>query len=244
MKPVMKSLANKFEFPYAGKEKIAKNTYTFSFGRNSKFDFIPGQYFKVNLQIKNPDARGSSRYFTISSPNTNRTQIQITTRIIKSSFKKKLHSLKPGERVSFFGPIGYFTFNPKSKKQKILLAGGIGITPFHSILTSLDYRYFKSNILLIASFSKSEDVIYYEELKKIEKENSNVRIVYALSKEVSESFEKGRINKELIKKYSPHFPDSEFFIVGSPSFEEEMFDLVRKMNVPEEKIFKENFTGY
>lgn len=253
----MKSLAKKFEFPFIKKEKIATDTYTFYFDRvkpfgqlrasggyAEDFDFIPGQYIKLYLQIENPDVRGSSRYFTISSNPTDRKFLTITTKIIKSSFKKKLHSLKSGERVSFFGPIGYFTFNSKSKKPKIFLAGGIGITPFHSILTSLDYKQFKSNILLIVSFSKIEDVIFYEELRKIEKENPNIQIIYTLTKEKFDGFENGRIDKEMILKYCPDYKKSEFFIVGSVAFEGNFLVILKEMGIKEKNIFSENFPGY
>lgn len=240
----MKSLAKKFEFPFIKKERIANNTFTFHFKREGKFNFIAGQYFRISLPIEKPDQRGSSRYFTISSPNTNKEEIQITTKILKSSFKKKLHSLKKGNMVSFYGPLGFFAFSANNNKPKIFLAGGIGITPYHSILTNLDYKKFKAKILLIASFSWYKDVIFYEELKKIEKENPNIQIVYALTRESKEGFEIGRISGKMIKKYSPEFLDSEFFVVGSPATEEELFNLVRKMGVLEEKIFKEHFSGY
>ena len=252
----MNKSANKFEFPFIKKEKIAKNTYTFYFDRvhverglgkrgyAEDFDFIPGQYLKLYLQIENPDARGSSRYFTISSSPTDRKFLTITTKILKSSFKKKLHSLKKGEMVSFYGPLGFFTFNVNSKKPKIFLGGGIGITPYHSILTSLDYKKNKAKILLIVFFSLYKDVIFYEELKKIEKENPNIQIVYTLTRDTKDGFEIGRISEEMIRKYSPEFLDSEFFVVGSPVVEEELFDLVKKMGVSEEKIFKEHFSGY
>lgn len=239
----MNESANKLDLPLIKKEKIANNTFTFHFGRVGKFNFIPGQYFRISLPIGNPDQRGSSRYFTVSSPNTNKREIQITTKILKSSFKKKLHSLKRGDKVSFYGPLGFFTFNANNK-PKIFLAGGIGITPYHSILTSLNYKKFKTKILLIASFSWYKDVIFYEELKKIEKENSNIQIVYTLTRESKYGFETGRISRKMIKKYSPEFLNSEFFVVGSLAMEEELFDLVKKMEVSEENIFKEHFSGY
>ena len=87
-------------------------------------------------------------------------------------------------------------------------------------------------------------MIFYEELKKIEKENPNIQIVYTLTKDTKDGFEVGRISEEMIRKYSPEFLDSEFFVVGSPAAEEELFDLVKKMGVSEDKIFKEHFSGY
>ncbi len=238
--------AAKFELTFLRKEKLSKDVYSFYFSREAlDFDFNPGQYLKLYLPIKNPDKRGSSRYFTISSSPTDKDFITITTRIIKSSFKMRLNSLKQREIVTAFGPIGYFNFNIKNKKPKIFLAGGIGITPYHSILRYIDNKHLHTRITLIVSFSSREEVIFFEELKKMESRNSNIRVVYALTNEnnIYPEFEKGRINADMIKKYTQH-KDSEFFIVGSEAFETNMVELVKSLEVPEANIFTENFPGY
>lgn len=240
--------AAKFELTFLRKEKLSKDVYSFYFSREGlDFDFIPGQYLKLYLPIENPDARGSSRYFTISSSPTDRKFLTITTKIIKSSFKIRLNSLKPGEIVTAFGPIGYFNFDIKNKKPKIFLAGGIGITPYHSILRYINNKQLKlsASVTLIVSFSTREEVIFFEELKEMESRNSNIRVVYALTNEnnMYPEFEKGRINVDMIKKYTQD-KDSEFFIVGSEAFETNMIELVKNLEVPETNIFTENFPGY
>ncbi len=242
--------AAKFELTFLRKEKLSKDVYSFYFNRVKRgsvgyFDFIPGQYLKLYLPIENPDTRGSSRYFTISSSPTDKDFITITTRIIKSSFKMRLNSLKPGEIVTAFGPIGYFNFDINNKKPKIFLAGGIGITPYHSILRYVDNKHLRTRITLIVSFSSREEVIFFEELKEMESRNYNIRVVYALTNDnnMYPEFEKGRINASMIKKYTQD-RDSEFIIVGPQAFETNMIELIKSLKIPEANIFTENFPGY
>lgn len=235
---------NKFETKFIKKEKIAKNTYTFYFERNKQFNFSPGQYVKIFLEIENPDARGSSRYFTISSSPREENLFLITTKIIKSSFKLKLRDLKKGEKIKYIGPIGYFNFNENNKKPKIFLAGGIGITPFHSIIKTLSFDKSLLKVCLLVSFSGEEEAVFYKELKKIESENQNIKIIYSLTHEIKKGFEKGRIDKSLIEKYCPDFKISEFFITGPPQMTEELFETVKSLGIKEDNIFKEDFSGY
>ncbi len=239
--------AEKIELTFLKKEKISGDTYSFYFDRkNLNFNFLPGQYIKFFLYIEKPDDRGTSRYFTISSSPSEKEFLAITTRIVKSSFKIKLNSLAPGEKVRAFGPIGYFDFDIKSPNEQIFLAGGIGMTPAHSILKLVDHKKAKIKILLIVSFQKLSDIIFFEELKEIESRNKNIKIIYTLTKESRkiENFEMGHINEKIIRKYSPDFKKAKYFIIGSESFESDMFELLKKMKIDEENIFSENFPGY
>lgn len=236
----------KFESKFIKKQKESKDAYTFYFKRPKGFDFISGQYVKIFLNIKNPDARGSSRYFTISSSPYEKGFLAITTRIIESSFKLKLNRLKSGDSVTAFGPIGYFDFYPDKQKNVVFIAGGIGVTPFHSILKSIKYEKIKSNITLFNSFDHRENVVFYEELKKIEKENSFLKIVHTLTKDKKNysEFEKGRLDADMIKKYVQDFKKPYYFITGSEKMVNEMFEIIKGIGVSEKKIFKEDFPGY
>jgi len=239
--------AQKFELEFIKKEKVSKDAYSFYFNRKGlKLNFLPGQYLKIFLDIEKPDSRGASRYFTISSSPSEKDFLTVTTRVIKSSFKLKLNNLNPGDTVSAFGPIGYFDFDIKDSREQIFLAGGIGMTPAHSILKFVDSKKARSKILLIVSFQKVSDVIFYDELKKIESENKNVKIIYTLTNENGkiDGFEIGHIDESLIKKYSLNFKSAKYYIIGSESFEYSIFDLLIKMKIKEEDIFKENFPGY
>lgn len=234
--------ASKHKLKLLKKEKIAKDTFTFYFERKDEVNFTPGQYFKIRLDIKNVDNRGSSRYFTISSSPKRKEHISITTKIIKSSFKKKLNKIKIGEEVDFYGPVGYFNFNHRNKKTKIFIAGGIGITPFLSILET--YLNEKINIYLFVSFPKSEEVVFFKELKDLEKKFPNFKTIFTLTKEKKSGYEYGRISSNLINKYLVDLDTHEYFIVGSEEMEKKLVDLIKSLGVSEENIFSENFTGY
>ncbi len=239
--------ANKFDLTFLKKEEIAKGIYSFYFNRKDiTFNFNSGQYLSINLDIKNPDERGSSRYFTISSSPTDKDFLTITTKIVKSSFKLKLNKLNPGEKIRAFGPIGYFDFDPKSKKQNIFISGGMGITPFHSTLRFIENKKIKSNITLLASFASLDEAIFFDELKDIEKRNKLIKIVYTLTKEKNPSinFEKGRIDELMIKKYIKKYKTAKYFIVGPLTMVDSMFELIKSFGISEENIFKEDFPGY
>lgn len=235
--------ASKLELELVKKEKASKDAYSFYFNKPLDFTFIPGQYIKLFLDIKNPDDRGSSRYFTISSSPTDE-YIAITTRIIQSSFKIQLNSLIPGQIVRAFGPIGYFDYDPKVNMQSIFIAGGIGVTPFHSLLRYLNTQKQDPKITLFNSFSFKEESVFFEEFRKLELNKSNLKIVYSLTKEDVVGFEKGRIDSDMIKRHAPNYLDSDFFIVGPLAMVDSICELITKMGVRDEKIFKEDFTGY
>lgn len=235
--------AQKFSTKFIGKTQLNSNTFEFKFEKPVGFDFEPGQYLKIFLPIEKPDNRGTSRYFTISSSSAE-PYLTISTKVIKSTFKKTLANLKPGENISIFGPLGYFNLNIKNKKSKIFLAAGMGITPYHSILKSLTGYKFPFKIFLFASFGKRSDLIYLDEFNKLQAMNPALKIIYTLTKEKDNFLENGRISVNMIGKYFPEWKNAEFFVVGSESAEEGLVDLLKHAGISEENIFSENFPGY
>jgi ferredoxin-NADP reductase len=238
--------ATKFELEFIKKEKESIDAYSFYFKKPHNFNFIPGQYLKLFIDIKDPDERGTSRYFTISSSPTDKDYITITTRILKSTFKLKLNELRSGEKLKAFGPIGYFDFDPKFKGQSIFIAGGISITPFHSILKFIDFKKINSNVILLVTFSSKKGIVFFDELKKIEKRNPNIKVIYFLTKENKNypKFERGKISIVMIKKYVQNYSSSKFFITGSEKMVLSLFSMLKNSGIPEENIFKEDFPGY
>lgn len=234
----MKSSAYEFYLPFIKKEQVAKDTYAFYFsarGRSVSFrDFLPGQYIHMYLPIKNENGRGNSRMFTIASSPFEEQHIMIVTRIIQSLFKKTLFNLLSTTLVKFYGPSGGFVLHEEEKRQQVFLAGGIGITPFLSMLSYIDQKKLNLRVTLIVSFSTVEDIIYKEKLKEIEKRNRNIKVVYII----------GRISKEVIKKHVPNIKKSLHYIVGPPKMVEDVYEIIEKMDVKSENILTEDFEGY
>lgn len=245
----MTANSKEFYLPFVKKEQLAKDTYSFYFDRAKlNFNFLPGQYIRMRLPIENPDTRGSSRFFTIASSPFVKEHIMITTKIIESSFKKKLLTLKEGDMVKFYGPMGGFVLDEDKKESRMFLAGGIGITPFHSMIAYAHQKNLSIPITLLVSFSTSGDLVFYDELLDIAKKNPYIKIIYTITHpqdlETKWNGETGRISEDLIKKYIPNILEPQYFIVGPPAMVAAIEEVVKDMRVPNEKIFIENFTGY
>lgn len=235
--------------PFDHRLQRNRDTYSFYFSRgNVPFDFLPGQYIEMNLPHKNPDNRGISRYFTVSSSPTEKDYFMITTRVIQSSFKHALFALKKGTLVKFVSPTGNFTLKENIQKPHVFLSGGIGITPFHSMIVYASDRKLSVPITLFASFSTVEDVVFYDEFEKIAKDNSAIKIIYTITKPKESqkewSGETGRISKELIKKYVRDTTKQLYFIAGPTAMVPALNDMLRDMDIPLEQIRIEDFNGY
>lgn len=239
-----------FQLPFFKKEQVAKDTWEFYFDRSKvpDLEFLPGQHLRMTVFLKNPDGRGNSRSLSISSSPLDKKYLTITTKILQSAFKKELVNLAPGTVVNFFGPIGRFVLDEEEKMSRIFLAGGIGITPFHSMIAYAAEKNLSFPITLFVSFSTREDMMFYDELIKISKDHPNIKIIYTVTKhddlEKSWGTELGRINADMVKKYCPDFLEPQVYICGSTGLVEGMLELVNELGVPLELVKKEKFVGY
>ncbi len=246
----MASVPREFHLPFLRKEQVADHTYSFYFRRTENIDFLPGQYIRMTLDFTEEDPRGNSRFFSLCSSPLDREFIMITTKIadVPSPFKKKLFSLTPDESVRFFGPAGVFLLPDQSDKPVVLLAGGIGITPFHSMILYASVKKYNFPIILLESFSNVEEAVFYQELQDAAASQDNLKVVYTIShperSQQEWSGEKGRISEEMIRKYVSHPENALFYICGPVKMVESMVELVKGMGVPPGNIKKENFTGY
>lgn len=247
----MSTLPVDFSLSLIKKEKVSQDAYAFYFDRtkNPDFEFRPGQYIRMTIPHENPDERGSNRLFSLITSPLDKEKIGITTRIIQSSFKKALASLSEGSQVQFSGPRGMFIFDETDIRPRVFLAGGIGITPFHSMLLYINEKKLSIPITFFASFSTVADIVFYDELMNFQKENPNIKIVYTVSRpeESGEpwSGETGRISQELIKKYVGDISKALYMVAGPSAMVQAMFEIVQTMGgVPQDQIKKETFTGY
>ncbi|MGC2504464.1 MAG: FAD-dependent oxidoreductase, partial [Silvibacterium sp.] len=116
------------------REEVAERTMAFHFDKPAGFVFTPGQF--IDIDLLNPaetDTAGNTRGFSISSAPYEDT-IMVTTRLRDTAFKRVLKTMPLGTEVKIEGPFGNLRLHNTAKRAAVFLAGGIGITPFHSIL--------------------------------------------------------------------------------------------------------------
>lgn len=235
------------------KKLEAKDTYSFIFEKPQGFDFVSGQYLYLTLpKLNYSDPRGETRHFTISSSPAE-DFLQITTRIRKESgYKKTLNEISIGTLFEARGPFGSYVFDNSNdqKLNNIFLAGGIGITPFRSMikynfdkqsLASLTEKK-QDNFLHLIYSNSGNDYVFKNELDLIQNENSFLKIMYV------DTTIQGRIDEEKISSALSGWGLDKnsciFWIVGPTGFVDAMEGVLGKMGINEERIKSEKFTGY
>lgn len=219
----------------------ARGTKSFFWEPKNKVDFLPGQYFYFTLpKLNYPDTRGATRHFTISSSPTEGNLLRLTTRIRQvSGYKKTLDELPIGSTVEGEGPNGTLYLDDKVSGNQIFVAGGIGITPFRSIIKYNIDKNLKIPMYLIYSYSDS-DFVFKKELDEWQKENDHIKVAY-FDSSVSGHFDATKLSS-LLPTYD--ILHTNFWLVGPPPFTDAIEDIFEKMKISSDNIRSEKFTGY
>jgi ferredoxin-NADP reductase/nitrite reductase/ring-hydroxylating ferredoxin subunit len=232
-------------------------SFRFSRGDGQNFlNYRAGQYSVVDLGTDG-DPKGPTRSFTIASSPTERDSILITTRIRNSPFKQKLSRLEAGAAVKITAPAGDFTLPDDYSKPLVFLSGGIGVTPFRSMVRFATDEQLPVKITMFDSNRNRANILYKDEFDSWARLDRNLRIVYTITGEESESptsraisdweGEKGQVDKSMLMKYlnKDELSNSTFCICGPPGMPKGMQDLLQKeLQIPERRIRVEEFTGY
>lgn len=223
----------------------------------SLFEYNAGQYAYFDLDDVVGDNKGPTRHFTISSSPTENF-IMLTTKIRNSDYKQRLSDLEVGDTVDVRGPEGEFVLPEDKSKSLIFLSGGIGVTPFRSMLNYASDKRLPLKIMLFDSNKNQQNILFKKEFDDLAALNENIKIIYTLSEDNSDmdnvidttdvrKGEKGRINKEMIQKYVDMHTlnNSIYYICGPPDMLKSMRSLLEdEMDIPKERVKIEEFTGY
>ncbi len=217
------------------KKKEAEDVTSFVFKPEIPFSWKPGQFLHYTLKHKNYDSRGPDRYFTIASAPFEQVVI-ITTRFAKdgSSFKKALKSFKIGDHIEGVAPDGNFTLDDPNQKS-VFIAGGIGITPFRSILLDFVRKNIPVHVTLLYA-NKTADFVYKEELKSIAKQNPNLKIHFIAGPK--------RIAGNTVKKTVANLKRPIFYVSGPQPMVESIDIILEGLGVRKNHIKNDFFPGY
>lgn len=229
-------------------EEVAEGTMAFHFSRPPGLEFTPGQSIDVTL-IDPPetDGEGNTRAFSIASPPFE-DHLTVATRIRHSAFKRVLRNALPGLEVKIESPGGSFTLHKNATKPAVLLAGGIGITPFLSMVRQAAKDKPLQLLYLFYSNRRSEDAPFLDLLGRLPAENTNFRFIPTMTGMAKShrqwTGETGVINKEMLLRYVPQPVGPIYYIAGPPA----MVTAIRKMlvsaGVDEDDVRTEEFSGY
>jgi ferredoxin-NADP reductase len=230
----------------AGREPLAEGTLAFRFEKPAGFAFKAGQAVVLELLDPPPEDGQKRRTFSLASAPFER-MLTVATRMRGTAFKRALNALPVGSSVKLLGPLGQFSLTDAARPA-VFIAGGIGITPFMSMLRQAANDSSPQRLLLLYSNRRPEDAAFIRELQGLERQNKNFRLVATMT-EMGNSArewrgETGVINAGLIKRAVDGLLAPVYYVVGPPAMVAAMQETLRGMGVAEENIQTEEFYGY
>lgn len=229
-----------------GAREVAAGTMAFRFERPPGFAFRAGQNVLVTL-IEPPelDAQGPSRTFTIASA-PHEPELLIATRMRDTAFKRVLKNGAPGTPVEIDGPSGVMVLHGDAARPAVLLAGGIGITPFLSMARDAAHRRLAHRILLFYGNRRPEDAAFLDELAALT--NPNFRLVAVMSEAGksarSWSGERGFIDRALLERHVADLSAPVYYFAGPPAMAMAMQQMLESAGVGDDAMRSEEFYGY
>ena len=231
------------------KGRVARATSAFAFEKPPGFAFKAGQ--ALDLMLPDPPRRddlGARRTFSIvSAPCEN--ELVVATRIRDTAFKECLEALEVGACVEIVGPSGSLTLHRNVSRPAVFIAGGIGITPFVSLLRQAAHDRREQVLTLLYSNRQPDDAAFLKELSEYERVHRGTfsmraTITGALQNGVAWQRDRGRIDAALIDRVivKPSMPM--FYVAGPPSMVSGVRDVLDGMGIRDEDIRSEDFLGY
>ena len=242
------AVSTSFKSRLKQKEDLAEGTMGFYFAKPEGFQFKPGQYLDITLvDPPETDAEGNIRSLSIASAPEDE-HLLVATRMRDTAFKRVLRMAPLDLEINLEGPMGSFTLHNNSAKPAVFLAGGIGITPFSSIIRHATKAALPHRLYLFYSNRRPEDAAFMNILNNLAKTNSSFRFIPSMS-EMSKSAqtwngESGFINQDMLARHLPNLQGPIYYIAGPPAMVAAMRQMLNAAGVDEDDLRTEEFAGY
>jgi ferredoxin-NADP reductase len=228
--------------------EVAEGTMAFHFQKPPGFDFRPGQASDLTLlDPPESDSEGDIRTFSIASAPFE-DHLMFATRMRDTAFKRSLKRVPLGAPVRIDPATGSFTLHKNSAKPAVFLAGGIGITPFFSIVKQAVYDRLPHRLYFFYSNRRPEDAPFLDALQTMDKTSPSFRFVGTMtdmprSKRVWDG-KTGFIDKAMLAEYLSDLRGPIYYIAGPPAMVTSMRKMLVASSVDEDDIRTEEFAGY
>ena len=220
------------------KVALGADTYDYSFLPDQKLRYSPGQYLEWTLSYPHPDSRGNRRYFTVASSPTEK-ELKLGVKISSqqsSGFKKSLLAMNKGDEIFASQLAGDFVL-PQDKNVKLaFVAGGIGITPFRSMIRYLMDNNQRRDIVLFYTAATADGFVYKDLLEKAK--TIGLKPIYVPTNEM------GRLTPDIIRKEALDYQQRIFYLSGPNAMVTSYKKLLLGLGVKRKNIVTDYFPGY
>ncbi|MHB1529595.1 MAG: ferredoxin--NADP reductase [Acidiferrobacteraceae bacterium] len=230
-----------------GHQQVAEGTMAFRFERPAEFTYKPGQAVDITLVDPATDAKGQHRILSlVSAPYEN--ELIVATRMRDSTFKNALKATAAGDHVQLEGPFGSLILHANRARPAVFVAGGIGITPFMSILQQAAKDFLEQHLYLIYANRRPEDAAFLTELVELGQKNKYFRLVATMTGMHKSSSvwagDRGRIDAALLKRVASDLLVPIYYAAGPPAMVNGIRQALNSMGVSDDDIRSEDFFGY
>lgn len=227
---------------------IAAATMAFHLEKPAGFSFKAGQ--SVDLTLVDPpetDGEGNTRAFSLASA-PYEDDLIVATRLRNTAFKRVFRSVPLGTEVKIDGPFGNMTLHNNASKPAVFLTGGIGITPFRSIVLQAAREKRPHRLLLFYSNHRPEDAAFLAELEHAGKDNLNYKMIGTMTRLAASDHgwkgEVGHIQRGMLENVVPDLMAPVYYVAGPPVMVAAMHTMLNESGVDDDNIRIEEFSGY
>ncbi|MEB3032068.1 FAD-dependent oxidoreductase [[Mycobacterium] nativiensis] len=228
------------------RELVAEDTMAFYFARPAGYEFLPGQSFQLTLiDPPNTDAKGPTREFTIASA-PHEDELMVAMRMRDSAFKEALRDAPLGATVQISEADGDLILHSDPARPAVLIAGGIGVTPFLSIARHVAREALQHPLYLFYSNWRPELAAFLPELEALQQANPHFRLIATMTEPDRQSWsgQIGVVDADLLRRHLPDLTRPVYYVAGPPPMALAMLDLLEDLGVDDADIKSAEFYGY
>lgn len=229
------------------RREAAAGTLALRFEKPDGFAFRPGQAVDISIPTAGADGAIGLHSFSLASAPHER-DLLVATRVRESAYKRALAELATGTPVTMDGPFGMLALPEPATRPAVLIAGGIGVTPFLSILQDAARSRSSRRWTLLYSNRRPEEAVFLGELRRLERDLASFRLVATMTRTDGSGRTwqgpVGRIDEARLRHVASDLADPMFLVAGAPTMVQSMYELLTRIGVPDKDIQAEDFAGY
>jgi ferredoxin-NADP reductase len=230
------------------RKHVGDDTAVYYFDKPTNFEFKAGQFANFTLlDAPETDLKGNTRTLSLANA-PHEKNLMVAMRLRDTAFKRALNELPIGTRVLVQGPYGNLTLHNNGTRPAVFLAGGIGITPFRSMIWQATNAQRAHRMFLFYSVRRPEDAAFLEELQGMEEMNPRFKCIVTVTRPDERKNgwhgETGHITQEILEKWIGDLKAPIYYIAGPPAMVSGLRLMLSGAGISDDDSRAEEFFGY